>query len=54
RQLHLRNGWRIPCLCLQPLSPKLCLNPLTQRVNHGFQLPRLHRSPSVHPLHQAS
>ncbi len=30
--LHRRRGWRIPCLCLQPLSLRLRLGPSTQRL----------------------
>ncbi len=30
--LHRRHGSRIPCVCLQPLSPRLHLGPLTHRL----------------------
>ncbi|KAL0200276.1 hypothetical protein M9458_003463, partial [Cirrhinus mrigala] len=47
---HLRHGWRIPCLHLQPQSPGLRLGPPTQRLHPGSWLPCLHRRPSAHQL----
>ncbi len=34
--LHDQRGWGIPCLRLQPLSPRLCLSPSTRWLHHGF------------------
>lgn len=42
---HLRRGWRIPCLRLQPPRPGLHIGLSTQRLHHG---------PSVHQLRRVS
>ncbi len=52
--LHRHRGWRIPCLCLQPLSPRLRLSPSTRRLHHGPYFPPLHCGPSFHWLCRAS
>ncbi len=51
--LHRRRDWRIPCLRLQPLSPRLRLGPSTQRLHHSYLLHPLHHGSSVHLSHRA-